>query len=67
MIEEEMSQHEQNNTNRSSSDVEKGCTLMRILVTLAAITGFVLVLQAVIRADQEGYAALDGPVAVGGE
>ena len=63
MIEEEISQHEQNNTNRTS-DGEKGCTLMRILVTLAAITGFVLVLQAVIRADQEGYAALDGPVAV---
>ena len=29
---------------------------MRVIITIAAIIGFALVLQAVIRADQNGYA-----------
>ena len=39
------------------NDRNKSCTLIRVLITITAIIGFCLVLQAVIRADQSSYAA----------
>ena len=41
-----------------AQDRGQSCSLVRVLVTIAAIVGFVLVLQAVIRADQAEYAAI---------
>ena len=42
---------------QEAQDRQQGCSLIRILVTVAAIVGFALVLQAVIRAEQIEYAA----------
>ena len=39
-----------------AQDRKQGCGLFRIVITIAAIVGFALVLQAVVRADQNLYA-----------